>query len=301
MKQASTALQTLLASRTFVIGDLYTFSLVGGGVLRYTSYDADIVYNGNTYVSGAQRGPFFDRRDNKAKCHWKLGLEVDTLVFDIMPGNATVNGAPLLAAMRQGLFDGAELELDRAFFAPPASKVFPPVSVPTATGVVILFVGRVAEIDAGRSLATINVNSHLELLNQNLPRNLYQPGCVNTLGDASCAVNLSSFMSTVVAAAGSTPSLINISGSLSGFAGYWGLGKLIGASGGNTGLARSIKFAAGSQLSLISPFPAAPQPGDVFSIFPGCDKSLGPNGCPKFNNTANFRGFPFVPVPETAV
>jgi uncharacterized phage protein (TIGR02218 family) len=201
--------------------------------------------------------------------------------------------------------DGAELELDRAFFAPPSSKVFPPVTVPTATGVVVLFVGRVAEIDAGRSLATINVNSHLELLNQNLPRNLYQPGCVNTLGDASCGVNLAGYgvFSTVSVSFSSIA--FESTGIPQQAPGFYTLGKVTFTSGILSGLSRSIKASAQSggvtELVLTTPLPVAPAVGDGFISFPGCDKSLGPNGCPKFNNIANFRGFPFVPVPETAV
>ena len=47
--------------------------------------------------------------------------------------------------------------------------------------------------------------------------------------------------------------------------------------------------------------------GDQLTVWPGCTKGLylqggapDPNGCPKFNNQANFGGFPSVPVPETA-
>ncbi len=302
MKPASAALKALLATRSFAVGDLYTFTLVGGGVLRYTSYDTDIVYNGNTYASGGLGGPFFDRSDNKAKCHWKIGVEVDTLTFDVVPGNATVNGQPFLSALRQGAFDGAELELDRAFFAPPGQGSYPPVAVQAATGIVVLFVGRVAEVDAGRSLATFNINSHLELLNQSLPRNLYQPGCINTLGDASCGVALATFATAATAAAGSTASVINATVS-NALAGYFDQGKVTFTGGANAGLSRSVKqcvFGAPGTIALLAPFPNAPAPGDAFTLFPGCDKSLGANGCPKFNNVPNFRGFPFVPVPETA-
>src|SRR5260221_14230834 len=98
MKPASAALKALLATRSFAVGDLYTFTLVGGGVLRYTSYDTDIVYNGNTYASGGLGGPFFDRRDNKAKSPWKNGGEGDTLDFDDGPREATANGQPFPAA-----------------------------------------------------------------------------------------------------------------------------------------------------------------------------------------------------------
>jgi uncharacterized phage protein (TIGR02218 family) len=303
VKPASAALQALLATRSFAVGDLYTFTLIGGGALRYTSYDTDIVYNGNTYASGGQGGPFFDRKDNKAKCHWKLGVEVDTLVFDVVPGNAAVNGQPFLSAVRQGVFDGAELELDRAFFPPPIPGDYPPLTIQSATGVVVLFAGRVAEVDAGRSLATFSVNSHLELLNQNLPRNLYQPGCVNTLGDISCGVSLASFSANATALAGSTASVIgaNVTNPL---AGYFDQGKITFTAGANAGLSRSVKqclFGMPGTVTLLAPFPSAPAPGDAFTLFAGCDKSLGPNGCPKFNNVPNFRGFPFVPVPETAV
>ena len=300
VKPASPALQTLLATRSFAVGDLYTFTLVGGGVLRYTSYDTDIAYNGNTYASGGQGGPFFDRSDNKAKCHWKIGVEVDTLSFDVIPGSATVNGQPFLSAVRQGAFDGAEL--DRAFFAPPGQGNYPPVTIQAATGIVVLFVGRVAEVDAGRSLATFNINSHLELLNQSLPRNLYQPGCVNTLGDASCGVALAGFAVTAAAAAGSTASIINANVS-NPLAGYFDQGKLTFTSGANAGLPRSVKqcvFGTPGTIALLAPLPNTPAPGDAFTLFPGCDKTLGVNGCPKFNNVPNFRGFPFVPVPETA-
>ena len=41
--------------------------------------------------------------------------------------------------------------------------------------------------------------------------------------------------------------------------------------------------------------------GDAFTIYPGCDKTLGANGCAKFANTARFKGYPFIPTSDTAV
>src|SRR5579863_3137842 len=105
MKPASTALQNLLASRQFFAADLYTFTLIDGAVLRYGSGDRDITANGNLFTS---QGPRIDRKDNKAKCHWKIGVDVDTLIFDVMPqATDMVNGLPFLAACVQGAFDGA--------------------------------------------------------------------------------------------------------------------------------------------------------------------------------------------------
>lgn len=291
MKPASSALRSLLASRQFYAADLYTFTLVGGGVLRYTSGDRDITANGNHFTS---QGPRVDRKGNKAKCHWKIGVDVDTLVFDVMPqATDLVNGQSFLAACVQGAFDGAELTLERAFMGTYGD---------TSVGTVILFAGRVAEIDLGRGVATFSVNSHLELLNLNLPRNLWQPSCVNSLGDPSCGVNLTSFAVAGSALAGSSTHIVNAS--LAQATGYFDQGKINFTSGANAGLSRSVKsWVTGSPgvVALLAPLPNLPAAGDAFQIFPGCDKTLGGNGCAKFANTARFRGFPFVPTPDTAV
>jgi len=89
--------------------------------------------------------------------------------------------------------------------------------------------------------------------------------------------------------------------------GWFDQGKISFTSGPNAGLSRGIKsWIAGSggapgTVSLIAPFPVAPTSGDAFQIYPGCDKTLDAGGCPKFANTVRFRGFPYVPTPETAV
>jgi uncharacterized phage protein (TIGR02218 family) len=291
MKPASTTLQNLLANRQFFAADLYTFTLIGGTALRYCSGDRDITAGGHLFTT---QGPRIDRKDNKAKCHWKIGVEVDTLLFDVMPqATDMVNGLPFLAACVQGAFDGAELQLERAFMATYGD---------TSVGTVIMFVGRVAEIDLGRAVATFTINSHLELLNLQLPRNLWQPGCVNSLGDASCGVSLPSFAAGGITAAGSSASVI--AASLAQATSYFDQGKVTFTSGANAGLTRSVKsWVAGSpgRIALLAPFPNAPAAGDAFTIYPGCDKTLGANGCAKFANTARFKGYPFIPTSDTAV
>jgi len=290
MKTASTALINLLATRQFYSADLYLFTLIGGGQLNYCGGDQDINWNSTLWSAGKSTGPYFDRKDNKAKCHWKVGVEVDTLVFDVLPGASTVLGEPFISAVRQGVFDGAELTLYRAFM---------PTYGNTAAGTVIMFVGRVAEIDAGRSLATFSVNSHLELLNLNMPRNLYQAGCVNTLFDTSCSLNAASFAVNGSALSGSTAN--TIFASLAQAAGYFTLGCITFTSGANNGISRTVKSWDGSSiLQLIAPFPVAPANGDAFTIYPGCDKQQT-TCATRFSNLINFRGFPYVPENSTAV
>jgi len=292
MKPASSQLISLLASRQFFTADLYQFSLSGGGELYYCGGDKDIIWNSVTWSAGGTTGPYFDRKDSKAKCHWKIGVAVDTLVFDILPGTSAVFGDPFLSAIIQGVFDGAEITLYRAFM---------PTYGNVAAGTVIMFAGRVAEIDASSSLATFSINSHLELLNQNLPRNLYQSGCLNTLYDSACTLNSASFTVTGSALTGSTASVVNAA--LSEATGYFDLGIVSFTSGANNGISRTIKaYVQGtpSTISTIAPLPSAPNAGDTFSLVPGCDKQQ--STCQnKFSNLTNFRGFPYVPENETAV
>ncbi len=57
---------------------------------------------------------------------------------------------------------------------------------------------------------------------------------------------------------------------------------------------------AGSALVLGYPLQSPPAPGDTFTVYQGCDHT--PGACAgKFNNLANFRGFPYVPPPQMAV
>jgi uncharacterized phage protein (TIGR02218 family) len=295
MKPTNPTLNALLASRQFYAVDLYTITLSGGAVVRYCQGQSDIVYAGNTYSAGGSTGPYFDRTSNKSQISWKIGVGNDQLVIDVIPGSATILGQPFLTAIRCGFFDGAIFELDRAFM---------PTYGNTAAGLVMMFLGRVAEIDAGRSLTTWTINDFRELLSQPWPRNLFQAGCVNTFGDASCGINQNDFSANAVVLPGSTTTSI-LSG-LTNPTDYFTAGKFIFTTGSNAGLTYSVSSYVETATSIgvitpVAPLVIAPNVGDAFTIFAGCDRTLGPNGCPKFSNVANFRGFPYVPAPETAL
>ncbi|MGH6967597.1 MAG: baseplate hub protein [Stellaceae bacterium] len=296
MKPHSPELLALLATRQFFEADLYTFTLSPGGeVLRHCGGDQDLTANGYLYPAGGQVGPYFDRKDNKAKVTSGVGVQAAQLVVDVLPGSSTVLNAPFLQAVEEGIFDAAEVTLEKAFM---------PTYGDTRRGTIVYFVGRVATIDAGRSVATFSINSHLELLNLNLPRNLYQAGCINSLGDPVCAVNLASFKTTGTVISGSTVDTVNASLTGSFAAGTFDLGKVVFTSGANDGETVKVNtctFGTPNVIALGTELSVAPSPGDTFTIYYGCNKSLtDPNGCQKFSNTARFRGFLFIPQPVTA-
>jgi uncharacterized phage protein (TIGR02218 family) len=304
MKTLTTQLQSLFATGQMCFAGLYNFNLIGGSSLYYSSGDVDIslvtadsggdpFWENQYFTAGGTVGPYFDRKDNKAKMHCAVGLQVDTLTFDVIPGSSTIEGAPFLTAVREGVFDGAELIYLGAYW--PGGTYANPV-IPTGT--VKKFIGNVAEVDISRNLATFTINSYLELLNQNLPINLYQATCVNTLYDPSCTLNKANFSFSGTVASGSTNSAIN--SNLSQATGYFNLGTITFTSGANEGVSRTVGVSSsGGIVNVIAPLPNAPAAGDSFTIARGCNKLL--NTCAvDFNNLANFRGFCYMPQQETA-
>lgn len=300
MKTLSPALIALFATRQFFAWDLFMITLADGStVYRYCAGQMPVLTGGNTFASGHPGGPFFSRKDSKAKVHWKVGVEVDTLAFDIMPGSSTISGVTWQAAALTGIFDGATIQLDRAFFPLPAAYATPLVP----TGTVPCFLGRVSTVEPSRSGLRMNVASHLELLNINLPRNLFQAGCLNTLFDGRCTLVAADWSESGTAAAGSTISSINVN--LTGADSIYNLGSITFTSGALTGMSRTIKtyvYGSPGVITLAAPFPSAPAAADGLTVTRGCNKKYDDAyGCSAFSNTANFRATPFVPVAETAV
>lgn len=287
MKSASVELQAVLdammAGAPAYMADLYTISLVGGTVLRYTGYDLPLTLDGDTYQSA---GPLFER----GRTRTLVGIEVDTMTLTIHAGTAiTVGGVPILQAVAAGTFDGATFRLARAFMLDPAGP--PP-------GALILFEGRVAETEISRSEARLTVRSLLELLNVQLPRNLYQAGCVNTLFDDVCGLVKASHGSTTTVGAASTQLLLNCALAQAG--GFFDGGTVTMLSGPNAGVTRTVKRYQTGQVELAYPLPKLPYVGDSFTAYPGCDKTQA-TCTAKYANLPRFRGFPHIPVPETAL
>lgn len=279
------ALYALLDSQQFLMADLFVFVLADGSVLRYTDADGDLPFLGNVFSSA---GPLLKRGTLRSV----IGVEVDTLEVNFLVNSTVqINGMPIAQFARIGGFDGARMALWRSFM---------PVGAwgDTSAGVLVQFVGRVAEAEPARSGVTLNINSDLELLNIMLPRNVYQAGCIHSLYDAGCALVKASFAVASAVASGSTKMVLNCG--LAQAAGYFDLGDVIFTGGANNGLSRSIKSYVPGVITLAYPLPNTPAVSDGFNAYPGCDGLQATCSSAKFNNLANFRGFPFIPVAETS-
>lgn len=211
MKTASVALTNFLAAQSedptdlsiFVV-DIYTFTLANASVLRYCSGDREIVFGGHTFsvISPSTPGvPSISR----SKINSTIGLSVDELTIEIAASPLVLlNGVTFLAALIRGDLDGATVLVQRLFM---------PTYGDTTFGAVTQFLGLVGDVsDIGSASAKINVKALTELLNIDMPRNLYQPGCRHTLFDAGCTLLPVSF--SVNGVVGSSPNVISIPSNL---------------------------------------------------------------------------------------
>jgi uncharacterized phage protein (TIGR02218 family) len=148
--------------------------------------------------------------------------------------------------------------------------------------------------------AHVSVESDLALLNVQMPKNLIQVGCVHTLFDGGCALLKATYTTSGATTATVTATATTFSTGLTQAAGYYSLGVITFTSGANNGLSRTIQNYSNTsgQVTLVAPLPSAPATGDTFTIIPGCDKQQATCSS-KFANLSHFRGFPYVPVPET--
>jgi uncharacterized phage protein (TIGR02218 family) len=288
VRPASAALIALLNSgEQFIMADLYTFTLVGGAtILRYSAAPTSIAANGFLFAAG----PKFERSKTKIV----IGTQVDELDIKIYPETTDLVGStPFLEAAWQGQFDGALLQLERAFMGASGGGYGD-----TSAGTVILFSGRISDIDCSRTGIEMKCRSHLELLNIQMPRRLWQSSCTHVFGDAMCLFNRSSLAAIFSAGSGSTTTVIQ--GAPATTTPY-AQGTINGITGGNAGYSRTISsFVSGGALTVKLAFASPVAAGDQFQLLPGCDRTLAT--CTNvFNNAIHFGGFPYIPPPETAV
>lgn len=217
-----------------------------------------------------------------------IGVQVDTLDMTLLTNaDVIVQNQPLSQFARNGGFDGARLRFDRYFSASWQAE---------ACGSLNLFTGRVSELTVTGAEVKMSVKSDFELLNIPMPRNVYMAQCAHTLFDSGCTLSAAAFTVTGAVTAGSTTAAINCN--LAQAAGYFGLGTVQFTSGLNAGITRTVKLHTTGVLVPSFPLPYVPAIGDAFLAKPGCDKLMATCNSTKFNNVANFRGFPFIPTPE---
>jgi hypothetical protein len=195
-------------------------------------------------------------------------------------------------AIKTGRLDGSTILRER-YFAP---KWGHSLAQTDWIGGCKMFQGRFSTVDkVGRSFAQIKVKSEIVLLDMNMPRDVYQAGCNNTFGDPRCKFDRNTLRVDTVVGVGSdqvkvfTPDITDT----------MKLGTVWFEDISDVTYIRTIKdVVAGSHFTLAYPLEFMPDPGMVLKLFPGCPRTYA--ACTAYANTANYIGFPWVPVAETA-
>lgn len=291
MRNASAALIALLNSAAeFAVADCLTIVQQDGTITRLTNNSQPVTvvsqYDGLSHTFN----PTFPFSRGETKL--VIGTEVDSLRVTLSPDPVAnlLGGIPWPAAAAVGALDNAEVLLEKCIMA---------TFGVTTPGTLILFWGMVGSPQLSRSTIILDVQSDLILLQSQFPRNIYQPGCLNTLFDAACTLSRAAFLVASHANAGSTVASINTA--LGQATGYFDLGTITFTSGVLDGMTRQVRSfvnAGGVVVPMIA-FPDVPANGDTFDIVPGCDKKLTTCNV-KFTNLAHFRGLPVIPAAETA-
>jgi len=282
------ALKSMLTGRRpHRVFDLWTFSLPIGITLHWTSADIDLTVGGQTYSSVI--------RITRDKCKLTTGLETATQQVTISTDAANemlIGGIPLRQAIRVGLFDGAAVRLEWAYY----DLAYPPALV----GTMLRFTGFVGDLDAFAAKAVLTVNSPLKRLDLQIPWKVYGAGCRFVLGDLSCGVNVADFAYSCTVMPGSTNGAV----ATDAYDGSWVGGTLVLTSGADATFRRTIRAYYGNGIMLLkTPLPWAPAFGDTCALLPGCNKTTGSGGCQRFYGAAydlHYGGMPYIPSPETA-
>ncbi|WP_289335572.1 DUF2163 domain-containing protein [Acinetobacter baumannii] len=285
MRQASPKLIALLDADQFIMADLYTITTIQGIEYRYTSYDYSLVVDGKEFSSD---GPIISREGTSLS----LGIEVDNLSIKIETNENTKFGdVPVAQAFHNGILDGARFKLERIFM-----DMYTPTD--TSAGTLVLFEGRIVEPELDRYEINASVVSDVDNLKLQMPRNLYTPGCLNTLFDSACGLLSADFAVNTSIGTNSTPNRIFCD--LSQPQGWFTQGVVEFLEGENIGIKRTVRLHEAGSLILTLPLLKMPEIGEAIRVYPGCDKRL--ETCEnRFNNRARFRGAPFVPIPETSI
>lgn len=266
--------------------DLLTIAPRSTAVLRWTDGDRKVLTtDGRLFV----RGPDFER----SKIRLAAGIQVSDMDLTLfVDDSVTVGGMPALAFADRGLFDGAAVTLEWAYFDTDglfkgSFQRFKGVTGP-------------AELEMGR--IDFKVRSEIARLNVMVPREVYQPACLNQLFDGGCGLDPDAWAvsGTVTSVGTGRSGLMQFTASgLTQAAGYFDLGAVEFRTGQLSRTVRTIRaHAPGGVLSFAQPWSVAPAVGDTFSALPGCNRTVA-RCAGTFGNQLRFRGTPFVPSPET--
>jgi uncharacterized phage protein (TIGR02218 family) len=279
VKTFPAGLQAHLDSGVTTLAWCWKLVRVDGTVMGFTDHDLDLAFDGVIFAAATGF--------TASEIASSLGLAVDNLEVEGALAAAAISETDLAA----GVYDGARVELWRVNWADVSQRV-------------LMRKGSLGEVSRGELAFTAELRGLAHALQQTVGRT-YQRLCDVDVGDARCGIDLEdpAYKGTGTVDAVTDDRVLTVSG-LGGFEGSWfRFGRLIWTSGANAGRIAEVKAHGKSAnavtLTLWQRAPKAVEMGDGFTVTAGCDKTLATCKA-KFDNIANFRGFPHMPGNDRA-
>jgi len=267
-------LQAKLDSGVTTLARCWILTRTDGAVQGFTEHDEDIVVGSVTCRAGSGL--------SGSEATAKLGLAVDGSEFTGALADDSLNEDDLTA----GRYDAAAVELWLVDWSEPNLRL-------------LVAKGTLGEVKREGLVFTAELRGLSQQLAEDSGR-LFTAACAADLGDARCTVDLgnAAYRGSGTVTALTAASAFTASGLDSFDDGGFTAGKLSFTTGANAGLSMEVKLHKnnGGVVSLTL-WQAMAQPiavGDTFTVTAGCDKKFA-TCLNRFNNAANFRGFPHIP------
>lgn len=274
MRELPAGLAAALASGATTLCRCWRIERADGAVFGFTDHDRPLSFDGVDYEPGTGL--------SASEAAASLGLTVDTMEAAGALSSETIGEDDLA----RKLWDNASVALHLVDWSDPAERV-------------LMLSGSIGEVERGPLAFRAELRSLAHALNQPTGR-IYGASCDADLGDARCGVDLGDpAFSGSGTVSGVVSRSVFLTGDLGAFsAGFLRDGRLTWTSGANDGAIVEVKrhlVTGGSrQIELAEDMPFAIAEGDGFIVTAGCDKTVATCKA-KFDNIANFRGFPSMP------
>lgn len=270
MKQISQALQEHLGGTLTTLAECVKITRQDNVVIAFTTHDADLVIGGVTYkADGSYVRGALDETDSLKETSYDISGILDSQWLSE-------------SDIQAGLYDHAQIEVSVVNWAG------------LDQGCVTIRSGWLGEVARTGGKYTAALRGLHDLLERRVG-DTYTPECRYDLGDERCRLNIQAL--TREGAVTQTLDSANfIDATRSEADGYFNYGKIVWTSGANQGLAIEARAWSqpAKQFTLWMPMPNQIAAGDRYTVCAGCDKRFSTCKA-KFNNAANFGGFPHLP------
>jgi uncharacterized phage protein (TIGR02218 family) len=265
------------------VGPSGPLGLGGYQIAFFTSHDADILYDGDTY----QAIPI--RRDNISN---NARMEVDKITISVGLVGVKIGTAiyTIPEIIHRGWLRNAEITITLVDYANP-----------TEPGIVrgVWYVSDDISYNAG--ILTLKCGSLLDRLSDKIPAHIYSEYCLHSQYGAYCGLYTFDYEEGDYNAGASTTVITASIFAYSNHAAhYWDQARIRCADGANSyngADIRTVKSHSDGYVTVSRPFSSPVEDGCNIYALPHCQKN-GDICNTTFGNYANFLGFPHIPNPK---